>query len=482
MGCGTIKRNVVVAQNRNSVILFPGQFVKSIEESIYSLYDFKEELGVGSYGRVIHAIHKKTREKRAIKIINKLAIQNEETRKKIMTEVEIQRKLDHPNIVRVYEFHEDEFNLYLVMELCNGGELLDSIARIGCLSESQTAVCMKQILSSLCYLHSMDIVHRDLKLENMLIEKPGAINIKLADFGIATELKPGKKLSLMIGTINYIAPEVIKKKYDNKCDLWSCGVIMYILLSGTLPFNGGSKKRTLGLIMKGEYCLSGTNWDMISTEAKTLITNLLDPNPKTRISAKEAFNIPWVSGSRAPNIRGSLLEATANNLKDFRETNKLQRAVIRFISSQLLSQGERNELTFIFKSLDKHGEGKITEQELMLYCKKIFGESFSDEEIHSIMVRADTDKSGFIDYSEFLAAAMDKKKLLSEEKLEAAFKAFDHDNNGKITAQELKYLLESHIKYDITTYSKLIEQVDQNGDGMIDFKEFKDMMISLMPE
>ena len=219
MGCGTIKRTPIAAQQRKSVILFPGQFVKSLEENIFSIYNMKEELGVGSYGRVVLAIHKISREKRAIKMINKLAIHSETLRKRIMTEVEIQRKLDHPNIVKIYEFHEDEFNLYLVMELCSGGELLDSIEKSGCMSESATAVYMKQILSALCYMHSLNIVHRDLKLENMLIEKPGSSQIKIADFGIATELKPGKKLSQMIGTINYIAPEVIDKNYNEKCDL-----------------------------------------------------------------------------------------------------------------------------------------------------------------------------------------------------------------------------------------------------------------------
>ena len=481
MGCGTVTRNVLAMQNRKSVILFEGQFVKSLEESIYALYDFKEELGVGSYGRVVAAVHRGSRERRAIKIINKLAIKSEEVRQKIMTEVEIQRKLDHPNIVKVYEFYEDDFNLYLVMELCTGGELLDSIARIGCLSESQTAIYMKQILSAVYYLHSLRIVHRDLKLENMLIEKINTSHIKIADFGIATELQPEKKLSKFIGTISYIAPEVIVGKYTEKCDLWGCGVIMYILLSGTLPFSGPSKKLTMSLISKGKYSTSGNRWAHVSEGAKDLLKQLLVVNPKLRISAEAAYNDPWVTSSRLPNIRDSLIETTANNITSFRETHKLQRAVIRFIASQLLNQGEKNELTSIFKSLDASGDGKITEQELVVYCNKIFGESLTAEEIHNIMLRIDTDNSGYIDYSEFLAAAMDKKKLLSSERLDAAFQAFDRDSNGKITAQELKYLLESEIKLDITAYDRLIQQVDRNGDGVIDVKEFKEMMIALIP-
>ena len=219
MGCGSIKKTNQIYRARDSIVLYSGQFVKGIEESIYSKYQFKDELGVGSYGRVVLAVHKTTQEIRAVKIINKLAIHSEEIRKKIMIEVEIQRKLDHPNIVKIFEFHEDEFNLYLVMELCTGGELLDSVSRTGCLSEASAAIYMKQILSALCYMHSLNIVHRDLKLENMLIEKSNSNHLKIADFGIATELKPGKKLSLMIGTVSYLAPEVIKGDYDEKCDV-----------------------------------------------------------------------------------------------------------------------------------------------------------------------------------------------------------------------------------------------------------------------
>lgn len=476
MGCGSFKKYERTPNQRISVVLFPGQFVKNLEESIYALYDFREELGVGSYGRVVSAVHKKTRDRRAIKIINKLAIQSDEIRKKIMSEVEIQRRLDHPNIVRIFEFHEDEFNLYLVMELCTGGELLDSIARIGCLSEGQTASYMKQLLSALVYMHSLNIVHRDLKLENMLIEKPNSNILKIADFGIATELKPNRTLTMTIGTINYIAPEVINRKYDSQCDLWSCGVIMYILLSGTLPFNGGSKKKSMSRIQKGKYSLAGNRWDLVSDEAKFLISKLLELNPKIRFNAKTAFEYNWIQEAKSPKIRPSLLQTTANNLKNFMETHKFQRAVIRYITSQLLSQVEKNDFILIFRTLDKAGNGKLTEKELIPYCKKIFGDSFSDTEIHQIMARVDTDNSGYIDYSEFIAAAMDKKKLLSEEKLEAAFKAFDTDHNGKITAQELKYFLESNVKIDISAYNKLIQQVDKNGDGAIDFDEFKEMM------
>ena len=157
-----------------------------------------------------------------------------------------------------------------------------------------------------------------------------------------------------------------------------------------------------------------------------------------------------------PVVNSNLLIEASNNLKTFGETTKLQRAVIRFIATQLVSQPERNELANLFKSLDVSGDGKINEKELSQHCKRIFGDSFTEEEIHSIMTRVDTDRSGYIDYSEFIAAAMDRKKLLSLERLETAFQAFDKDNNGKISAEELKLMLDSNVKFDLNAYSKLI--------------------------
>lgn len=478
MGCGITQKRP--RNDRVSVLLFTGQFVQGLPESIYNFYEVKENLGSGSYGTVVLAIQKSTREQRAIKIINKFKLHTEEARKKVMNEVEILRKLDHPHIVKVYEFYEDEFNLYVVMELCRGGELLDSIIKNKHLTEVETAIYMEQILSAVYYMHSLNIAHRDLKLENMLLETTSTNSIKIADFGTAIEFIPGKPMNNMIGTINYIAPEIFKKKYTEKCDMWSCGVIMYILLTGKLPFSAKSKKFTIDLILRGSYTLESKEWKNISEEAKIFIRKMLELNPVKRISSHDAYHSKWVQACQNCEIGANLLESATNNLMTFGETSKFQRVVIRFIATQLLGQDERTELANIFKSLDTSGDGKINEQELMICCKKIFGNVLSDDDIHNIMLRVDTDKSGYIDYSEFLAAAMDKKQLLSIERLEAAFQAFDKDNDGKISAEELKIMLDSNPSLEIAAYNKLIQEVDQNGDQLIDFKEFKDMMFSLL--
>lgn len=481
MGCGTVKKNAVINPlGKKSVILFPGQFVKNLKQNIYAIYTIKSELGSGSYGRVVSAIHNVTRESRAIKIINKMSIQSEEIRSKIMNEVEILKTLDHPQIVKLYEFHEDQFNLYLVMDLCTGGELLDSIIKNGCLDEIHAANYMKQLLSAVAYLHSLHIVHRDLKLENLLIEQTRSDNIKIIDFGASTFITPGKPLDYRIGTINYIAPEVLKKSYTEKCDIWSCGVILYVLVSGKLPFTHKEKSETIKLIQQGEYSLNGGVWEVVSSEAKDFISKMLEVKPNKRLSAIQALNHPWMLNSSAPTIQPNLLERVSNNLKSFNETSKLQRAVIRFIASQLLSASERNELSAIFQSLDSESAGKINKVELINYWTKIFSDPLSEAEADLIMNRIDTDKNGYIEYSEFLVAAMDRKKLLSVEHLEAVFKEFDKDKNGKISAIELKSMLDHHQNLDVSVYAGLIKEVDMNGDGHVDYREFRDMMISLL--
>jgi calcium-dependent protein kinase len=479
MGCVPIKK-VSHYDNRKSIQLFTGQFVKSLEKNIHSVYELKEELGSGCYGRVVLGVNKKTKESRAIKIINKPSIQNEKTRQKIMNEVEIQSKLDHPNIIKLFEFYEDQFNLYLVLELCTGGVLLEYFARIGCLTESQTAIYIKQILSALCYLNNMNIVHRDLKLENILIENEKSNCVKIADFGSAIESRNGRKLRSLIGTVSYVAPEVLKKNYDFKCDVWSCGVIMHILLTGSLPFKAENKKTTVNLILKSRFNPNDSSLTEISESAKDLLIKMLDPYPTTRISCEEALLSSWLLKSSLPNIRPSLFKQTAENLKNFKETHKLQKAVIRYISSQVLSSNDKSQFVSIFRSLDTSGAGQLSKKDLLQSFKNLFG--FSDSEVAEIMKRADTDGNGFLDYTEFIAAAMDKKKLLSEEKLEAAFRAFDKDNNGKITACELKFALESKFDVEIGAYDILIAEVDSNRDGVIDFSEFKEMMSRLVSD
>ena len=181
-------------------------------------YLLGETLGQGAFGTVRKAIHKLTNQERAIKILKK----RQQDERKLFLEVNILSKLAHPNIMEIYEFYEDKANFYIVSELCKGGELFDAMTEKGAFKEAEACPIMLQLVSAICYSHSNNIVHRDLKPENIMIDNVGNTPmIKLIDWGGARYFSKNKKMSTIKGTPYYIAPEVIKEVYDEKCDIWS---------------------------------------------------------------------------------------------------------------------------------------------------------------------------------------------------------------------------------------------------------------------
>jgi calcium-dependent protein kinase len=212
----------------------------------------------GSYGEVKLAIHKKSKMKRAIKIIKKKSLPLDE-RTAMLNEVTLVKSIDHPNVLKIFDLYEDKHFFYIVSEYCAGGELYDRIKKVTNFSEKDAANYMRQILSAVTYLHDKGIVHRDLKAENILFEtKEANSELKIIDFGISKRVEEGKMLSDRIGTPFYIAPEVLMKNYNEKCDVWSCGVILYILLCGYPPFNGGDDNSIFAAVKKGKFKFYGT--------------------------------------------------------------------------------------------------------------------------------------------------------------------------------------------------------------------------------
>ena len=256
-------------------------------------YEVKELIGEGAYGSVRKITHRLTGEDRAVKILSKKNLKSEEELKAMLTEVSILKSLDHPNILKIHETYQDKFSYFIVTELCSGGELFDRIASQRILSEALAAEYTRQILSCLIYCHDRHIAHRDLKPENFLLDSvsPGA-NLKLIDFGAAAICNPGEYLTRNIGTCYYIAPEVIDMRYNEKCDVWSAGAVLYVMLSGSPPFEGNKDEEIMNNVKKGRYFFNGRDWDGISSEAKDLIRKMMTVNVNSRISAKDALNHP----------------------------------------------------------------------------------------------------------------------------------------------------------------------------------------------
>lgn len=213
---------------------------------------------------------------------------NKVEQKQLELEINILREMDHPNIVKLFEFYQDKKNYFIVTEMCTGGELFDQIIKRPYYSERDAAGVMKQVFSAVAYCHGQNIVHRDLKPENLLLESEtsgtGAM-IKVIDFGTSQLYDSSKKMKQKFGTPYYIAPEILKGAYDMKCDLWSCGVILYILISGRPPFDGKNDKQILQEVEKGKADFSGPLWQKVSPEALDILKKLLNKDTEKRISA-----------------------------------------------------------------------------------------------------------------------------------------------------------------------------------------------------
>ena len=438
-------------------------------------YKFGETLGEGSFGTVRRAVHKQTGQERAIKIFKK----RQQDERKLLLEVNILSKLTHPNIMEIYEFYEDKANFYIVSELCKGGELFDKITEKGCFKEAEACPIMLQIVSAICYSHSNRIVHRDIKPENIMLEKTNNDNllIKLIDWGGARYFSKNKKMSTIKGTPYYIAPEVLKEVYDEKCDIWSIGVIFYVLLCGYPPFNGDKDIEIMQNVQRGQFFFPEEEWDVISPEAKDLIRKMLTYDPAKRISAKDILLHPWFSHYEEKIKQDkSVAKSAFENMKRFKRNKKFEHATIGFIVNQLVSKEDRADLLKEFLHWDKNKDGVLNKQEIIESYKNVYGTI--DEDIVENMIKSiDSDGNGVIDYHEFLNCTINRNKILSKKNLQYAFKAFDKDGNGSISIEEIMSIFKKMgNKIDKKVFEKMMKDADSNGDGAIEFEEFNSIM------
>ncbi|OMJ80260.1 hypothetical protein SteCoe_19518 [Stentor coeruleus] len=456
------------------VIKNSGQLVQNYTQSV--------KIGQGPHSYVRVATHNASGLKRAIKSIDKSSFDNEDNKSNFLNEVRVLSIMDHPNIIKLYEFYEDETYFHLVTEYLGGGELFDYIIHSKILSEPVAAHFMSQLLSAIAYCHDNNIVHRDIKPENLLLDhnSPDAI-LKLIDFGSSAIMLSNKKLKQKCGDAFYIAPEILSKHgYDEKSDIWSSGVIMYILLSGRPPFYGKNEKDIIKKVLAGEFSVTGYEWDYISSDAIKLLQKMLEINPTKRISAKLALQDPWIVNNINKTQKSHDGEnIVLKNLLAFRTEQKLQHAVLTFIAANTISKEQSKDLYKSFKKIDKDGDGKISTEELLQAYKGMMKNEEALEEVQKIMATVDLNGSGYIDYSEFVTASLKKEILVNNDTLNLAFKAFDIDGSGKISINELKEVL-GLVQDSDENITNLLKKVDENGDGDIDIEEFKNMMFIYM--
>ena len=448
-------------------------------------------LGEGSFAAVYRVQNRITDSIRAMKIINKSSTCSEADDKEILNEINILRTLDHPNILKIFEFYSNKESYSIVTELCSGGELFQEIVDKGPFNEDYSAYVMFQILSAINYCHNMKIIHRDLKPENILIvdrDKHNYPRIKICDFGTSKMFEKGAVQKKLVGSSYYIAPEVLKKNYDEKCDIWSCGVILYILLSARPPFAGESDKEIMENVALGKYDLQASPFDKISKNCKDLIQKLLVMDPKKRYSAQDALNHTWFKEHKSKEKFNQIkdentLKKLLSNLKCYKRDSIIQETALAYLVHNFPQMKDVVNACKLFNQIDINGDGKINKQELLKGLQSKMNSSTLEQDVEQIYKNIDMDNNGYIEYEEFVRAAVSKEKFLSENVLRYAFRYFDKDNSGEITFDEIEEVFKESISDKDKVHEslkKIINEVDTNGDGVIDFNEFAAIMKKML--
>ncbi|KAL0914393.1 hypothetical protein M5K25_014737 [Dendrobium thyrsiflorum] len=438
------------------------------------LYSLGRKLGQGQFGTTYFCIEKATGKEFACKSIAKRKLITQEDVDDVRREIQIMHHLaGHPNVISIIDAYEDAVAVHVVMDLCVGGELFDRIIQRGHYSEKAAAELTRVIVGVIEACHSMGVMHRDLKPENFLfVNQKEESPLRTIDFGLSVFFKPGETFSDVVGSPYYVAPEVLLKQYGPEADVWSAGVIVYILLSGVPPFWDETEQGVFEQVLRGELDFISEPWPSISEGAKDLVRKMLVRDSKKRLTAHQVLCHPWVQvDGVAPDK--PLDTAVLSRLKQFSAMNKLKKMALRVIAESLCEE-EIAGLKQMFKMIDADNSGQITLEELKAGLERA-GAKLKDSEIVALMEAADIDNSGTIDYGEFLAATMHLHKVERDDNLFAAFSYFDKDGSGYITYDELQKACEEFGMNDVHL-EDMIREIDQDNDGRIDYNEFVDMM------
>nr|XP_010907403.1 calcium-dependent protein kinase 3 [Elaeis guineensis] len=439
-------------------------------------YLLDRELGRGEFGVTYLCMDRDTKEVLACKSISKRKLRTAIDVEDVRREVAIMRHLPkNPSIVSLKEACEDESAVHLVMELCEGGELFDRIVARGHYTERAAATVTRTIVEVVQLCHRHGVIHRDLKPENFLFAtKKENSPLKAIDFGLSIFFKPGETFSEIVGSPYYMAPEVLKRNYGPEIDIWSAGVILYILLCGVPPFWAETEQGVAQAILRGLIDFKREPWPSVSENAKNLVRQMLEPDPKLRLTAKQVLEHPWLQNAKkAPNV--PLGDAVKSRLKQFSRMNRFKRRALRVIADHL-SMEEVEDIKDMFKMMDTDNDGIVSYEELKNGLAK-FGSHLVESEVQMLIEAVDTNGKGKLDYGEFAAVSLHLQRMANDEHLRRAFSYFDKDGNGYIEPEELQEaLVEDGAADSMDVANDILQEVDTDKDGRISYDEFVAMM------
>lgn len=440
-------------------------FVQDINEH----FKFHEQLGKGAFGFVTRATNLKTSKNWAIKIVD---LSNAVDKDALRNEINMLKRLQHPNIVRVVSSYEDNERMYMVMQLCTGRELFDHLYKEKkAFSEKEVAGLIRNLLRAVAYLHANQITHRDMKLENLLLENDSeTATLKVCDFGFSKFIKPGERLTKALGTVDYVSPEVLVGDYNEKCDIWSVGVIAYELIAGKSPFRGKTQDETMSNILDAQLGFQEPIWSDISPRCKAFIKSLVREEPEDRCSAIEALEHPWLSIDKVIQLDAEQKQHVIDTITKFSQSRQMKQTALLSLA---LGADDHVDEPFlsrdVFHQMDLDQTGTIDIDE---FCIALTGLGLERAEAERLFASVDQTKSKTINYLEFLAATMSQKHL-DETALKEAFHRLDTTKTGRISVQGLSDLLKR--LFDADEVRTMIESADIKGDGCLDYDEFKAM-------
>nr|AFR11230.1 calcium dependent protein kinase 1 [Chenopodium album] len=446
-------------------------------EDIRSHYKLGKELGRGQFGITYLCTENSTGQTYACKSILKRKLVTKADKEDIKREIQILQHLSgQPNIVEFKGVYEDRQSVHVVMELCAGGELFDRIIAQGHYSERAAAAVCRQIVKVVQICNFMGVLHRDLKPENFLLSsKDEGAMLKATDFGLSVFIEEGKVYRDVVGSAYYVAPEVLRRRYGKEIDIWSAGIMLYILLSGVPPFWAENEKGIFDAILKGEIDFESDPWPSISKSAKDLVRKMSNPDPKKRITSAEVLEHPWMREGGDASDK-PIDSAVLSRMKQFRAMNKLKKLALKVIAENM-SEEDIKGFKAMFDNMDTDNSGSITYDELKKGLAEL-GSKLTETEVKQLMEAADVDGNGTIDYTEFITATMNRHRLETDENLLKAFRYFDKDNSGFITMDELESEMMEYGIADESSIKEILSEVDTDNDGKINYDEFCAMMKS----
>ncbi|CAN0901024.1 Calcium-dependent protein kinase 9 [Linum grandiflorum] len=460
----------------------PDTILGKAYEDVKLQYSIGKELGRGQFGVTYLCVEIATGKEYACKSISKRKLVTKNDKEDMKREIQIMQHLSgQPNIVEFKGAYEDKQSVHLVMELCAGGELFDRIIAKGSYSEKEAAGICRSIVNVVHACHFMGVMHRDLKPENFLLSSKDNYSalLKATDFGLSVFIEEGKVYRDIVGSAYYVAPEVLRRRYGKEIDIWSAGVILYILLSGVPPFWAETEKGIFDAILQGDIDFESHPWPSISNSAKDLVRKMLTQDPKRRITSAQVLEHPWLKEGGEASDK-PIDSAVLSRMKQFRAMNKLKKLALKVIAENL-SKDEIQGLKAMFANIDTDNSGTITYEELKSGLARL-GSKLSEAEVKQLMDAADVDGNGTIDYIEFITATMHRHRLERDEHLYKAFQYFDKDSSGFITKDELETAMKEYGIADDETIREIIAEVDTDNDGRINYEEFCAMMRSGTPQ